>query len=86
MARKKKAPAVTPVVYVGPTLPGGVLQHLTVFRGNGYPAHVAEIVENSQAVRGLIVPVSQLADALKAVQTKGHILNTFAHELMRRGG
>lgn len=83
MARRKKTPAVTPVVYVGPTLPGGVLQHLTVFRGNGYPAHVAEMIDSKPALRGLIVPVSQLPEALKAVKTKGHILNTYARELMR---
>ena len=83
MVRRKKTPAVTPVVYVGPTLPGGVLQHLTVFRGNGYPAHVAEMIESKPALRGLIVPVSQLPEALKAVKTKGHILNTYARELMR---
>lgn len=87
--RRKRTPAkakAAPVVYVGPTLPGGVLRHLTVFRGDGFPPHIAEIVENSPAVRGLIVPASQVADAVQAVKIKGHILNTFARELTCRGG
>lgn len=78
--RKKKT---EPRVYVGPTLPG--LAHLTIFRGESFPAHVAEVIEKNPAVRGLIVPVSQLSEAVKAVSRKGHILNIYARELRKRG-
>ena len=84
MARKKKVKAA-PRVYVGPTLPGGVISYGTVFCGEGYPAHVAELIESRPAVRALIVPVAQLAEAAKAVKTKGHILNTYARQA-RIGG
>lgn len=82
MARKKKIP-MEPRVYVGPTLRGGALAHLTIFRGEGYPAHIAEIVNSRPEVRGLIVPVSQLSEAVKAVKIKGHILNTYARQITR---
>lgn len=85
MVRAKKKEKPTPRVYVGPTLPGGVLSYGTVFCGEGYPAHVAAVIEDRPAVRGLIVPVTQLAEATKAVKTKGHILNTYARQA-RLGG
>ena len=68
-------------VYVGQSLPG--LPHLTVFRGEGYSAQVSELIEKFPTVRGLIVPVSQLSEAVRAVKVKGHVLNTFARELER---
>lgn len=84
MAKTTKKPkAIEPRVYVGPTLDGGALSHLTVFRGDGYPANVAKVLNDRPVVRNLIVPVSQLAESVKAVQTKGHVLNTIARQLTR---
>ena len=68
-------------VYVGQSLPG--LPRMTVFRGDGYPPHVAELIKNNEAVKGLIVPVSQLSEAVRDVKTKGNILNTYARNLER---
>ena len=81
---KKKQPEPAPTearVYVGQSLPG--LPRMTVFRGDGYPPHVAELIEKNEAVKGLIVPVSQLSEAVRDVKTKGNILNTYARSLER---
>ena len=68
-------------VYVGQSLPG--LPRMTVFRGDGYPPDVAELSEKNKAVKGLIVPVSQLSEAVRDVKTKGNILHTYALKLER---
>ena len=83
MTKKKQSePAQTEArVYVGQSLPG--LPRMTVFRGDGYPHHVAELIKNNEAVKGLIVPVSQLSEAVRDVKTKGNILNTYARQLER---
>lgn len=83
MAKKTKTePAQTEArVYVGQSLPG--LPRMTVFRGDGYPPHVAELIKNNEAVKGLIVPVSQLSEAVRDVRTKGNILNTYARQIER---
>ena len=81
---KKKQPETAQTearVYVGQSLPG--LPRMTVFRGDGYPPHVAELIEKNEAVKGLIVPVSQLAEAVRDVKTKGNILHTYALKLER---
>ena len=83
MAKTQKKPTAQTEarVYVGQSLPG--LPRMTVFRGDGYPPHVAELIKNNEAVKGLIVPVSQLSEAVRDVKTKGNILNTYARNLER---
>ena len=82
MKKTKIEPAPTEArVYVGQSLPG--LPRMTVFRGDGYPPHVAELIKNNEAVKGLIVPVSQLAEAVRDVKTKGNLLHTYALKLER---
>ena len=46
-----------PVIYIGPTLGGGVLMRNMVFSG-GFPPHIAAMREKSAALRALFVPVS----------------------------
>ena len=42
-----------------------------------------KLIEKNEAVKGLIVPVSQLSEAVRDVKTKGNILNTYARQLER---
>lgn len=59
--------AVT-LIYVGPNLK--TLQKYSVFQ-NGLPAYVDEHIEKCPAIRGLLVPVDQLAAAEQAVKEIG---------------
>ena len=85
MASKKKQiePKPTPMVYVGPTLPNGLLARFTVFSGGDYLPHIKELREKSPAFRGLFVPVSRLSQAKKDVETQGHILNLYARNVLK---
>ena len=63
------------VVYIGPTLGGGALMRNAVFRAGEFPPHIVSMREKSEALRGLFVPVSELATARKRIGVKGDILN-----------
>lgn len=77
-ASTKEAKAV---VYVGPTLGGGALMRNAVFRDGAFPPHIASMREKSEALRGLFVPVSELATARKRITVRGDILNTYARQV-----
>lgn len=78
----KKAATTEPttVVYIGPTLGGGVLMRNMVFCGE-FPPHIAAMREKSEALCGLFVPVSDLATARKRMTVRGDILNTYVRQL-----
>lgn len=59
--------AVT-LIYVGPSLK--TLQKYSVFQ-NGLPAYVDEHIEKCPAIRGLLIPVDQLAAAEQAAKEMG---------------
>lgn len=65
-------------IYIGKSIPG--LPQYTVFKNGVLPAYIAEIAANDEAVKGLIVPVSELQEARKNARIKGHILNTYINK------
>jgi hypothetical protein len=67
------------VVYIGPTLGGGALMRNAVFRAGEFPPHIVSMRE--KALRGLFVPVSELATARKRIGVKGDILNAYVRQL-----
>lgn len=69
------------VVYIGPTLGGGALMRNAVFRAGEFPPHIVSMREMSEALRGLFVPVSELATARKRITVRGDILNTYARQV-----
>ena len=69
------------IVYVGPTLRRGLLKAFTVFRDGEYPAPIAKMREKSPALRGLFVPVTDLAEARRRVATKGDLLHAYVARL-----
>ena len=75
VAQKKKKEAK---IYIGKTLPG--LPRYTVFQNGELPEHVAKMAAESEAVAGLIVPVSVQQEARKNMGVKGHILNYYANQ------
>lgn len=79
MAKKKTATAVT-TVYIGKSLMG--LPKYTVFKGGAMPDYVAKMVAEDPAIKGLIVPVTDLQEARKNMHVKGHILNYYMNKQM----
>lgn len=63
----KKAQTTEGKVYIGPTLGGGALMRNAVFRAGEFPPHIVSMREKSEALRGLFVPVSELATARKRI-------------------
>ena len=67
------------LIYVGPNVPGGVLQRYQVFRG-GKPEHLKDLFEKCPALQGLFVPVIDLTVAEKALGIAGTVENTLYRE------
>jgi hypothetical protein len=56
-----------PLIYCGPSLPGGLLRQHTVYR-NGLPNHLEEHFKKCPALRQLFVPVEKLSAVMQALQ------------------
>lgn len=67
------------LIYIGPNVPGGMLQRYQVFRG-GKPEHLKDLFEKCPALQGLFVQVTELAVAEKALGTAGTVENTLYRE------
>lgn len=82
MAKKptKTPPQKQPenTVYIGKTVKG--LTKYTVFKGGVLPAHIEALAAQDETIKGLIVPASELQEARKNINTKGHILNFYAQK------
>ena len=75
----------TAMVYVGPSLPKGVLNQFTVFRGE-FPPHIVTLMGKSESLKNLMVPVSKLSQARKEIMTKGSLLNLYASKVRKEIG
>ena len=69
-------------IYVGPSLPGGILPQFTVFKDE-VPDHVVALMGKYPSLRPLIVPVAKLGQARKDVSTKGNLLNLYAAKVRK---
>ena len=67
------------LIYIGPNVPGGMLQRYQVFRG-GKPEHLKDLFEKCPELQGLFVQVTDLAMAEKALGTAGTVENTLYRE------
>ncbi len=67
------AEAAEPVAYIGPSI-RHIAKSGTVYTG-GLPATLNEKVKEIPAIKGLLIPVSQLATALQARNKTGTALN-----------
>ena len=67
------------LIYIGPNVPGGILQRYQVFRG-GKPEHLKDLFEKCPALQGLFVQVTDLAVAEQALGTAGTVENTLYRE------
>ncbi len=80
MAKKTKTVEKTaePTIYIGKSLLG--LSRYTVFKGGVLPPHVEAMAAKDETIKNLIVPVSQLQEARKNINVKGHILNHYMNK------
>ena len=60
----------TRLVYVGPNIPGGILQRFQVFKG-GLPPHAKELFDKVPEVRELFVPVRDLESMRRKIEEPG---------------
>lgn len=74
----KSAAAAKPqrLIYIGPTLKGYKLVKYQVFIG-GYPKHIDDEFAKCPQLKRLFVPVKDLVQAEKDVQTAGTPLNKY---------
>lgn len=79
----KKQPKVVKketLIYIGRSIPG--LPQYTIFKGGVLYEPVKTMVEMNKHLAPLIVPVSTVQEARKAMRTEGHILNFHAKHLL----
>lgn len=60
---------MTNTMYIGPSI-RGVVKHGAAFSG-GLPARVEKLADEKPIIKNLIVPVSDLADAIKRSNEEG---------------
>ena len=70
-------------IYIGPSIRNGLLRQNTVFKDGQIPRHLRQLFDGSPALRGLVVPVGELAEAKIAMKKKGTIFNTFASKVYK---
>jgi hypothetical protein len=58
------------LVYVGPNIPGGILQRFQVFKG-GYPPHCKDLFEKIPEIKELFVPVEGLEAMRRKTEEPG---------------
>ena len=67
---EKKTAKPERLVYVGPNIPGGILQRFQVYKG-GIPPHCLELVEKIPEIRQLFVPVGELPAVRDKLEKSG---------------
>lgn len=75
-------------IYCGPSLPGGLLQRYTIYKG-GLPVHLQTVIEKCPSVKSLFVPVAKLAAVNAAITSPGTLENLQYREItefVRKGG
>jgi hypothetical protein len=58
------------LIYVGPNVPGGILQRFQVFKG-GLPPHCKDLFEKVPAIKELFVPVEGLEAMRQKIEESG---------------
>lgn len=68
-------------VYIGPSIPG--LKSYTVFSGT-LPDPVSGMAAKNESIAGLIVPVEKLQESRRNIRKRGHILNVYLNQLLKK--
>ena len=72
-------------IYIGPNIPSLGLMKNQVYLGR-LPGQVRAAISADKTIEALIVPIAELIEAIKAVQTKGTHLHHVYAELQRKAG
>lgn len=80
---KPKAPEKPErLIYCGPTLPGGLLQQYTVYKG-GIPGHLKDATDKCPAIKALFVPHTKLQAVVVAIRSPGSLENLRYKEIQK---
>ena len=83
MAKPTKAPAKPErFIYCGPSLPGGLLQRYTIFKG-GMPGHLNDVIGKCPAIKSMFVPPARLQAVTAAIQATGSLENLQYKEIQK---
>lgn len=81
--KKEQAPVKTErFIYCGPSLPGGLLQKHTIYKG-GIPVHLDDAIGKCPAIKSLFVPYARLQAVTVAVQSTGSLENLRYREIQK---
>ncbi|MCM0759606.1 hypothetical protein M7775_13690 [Sporomusa sphaeroides DSM 2875] len=81
--KKEQAPVKTErLIYCGPSLPGGLLQRHTIYKG-GIPEHLKDVVEKCPGIKSLFVPPAKLQAVTTAIQSSGSLENLRYKEIQK---
>lgn len=82
--KAKKEPDTATLIYIGPTLPKGMLKCNSIFNGTEaeIKAHLKPIIDKFPLVEKLLVSTDGLAEKKDRVQTSGNILNKYYSDLV----
>ena len=82
--KAKKEPDTSTLIYIGPTLPKGMLKCNSIFNGTEaeIKAHLKPIIDKFPLVEKLLVSTDGLAEKKDRVQTSGNILNKYYSDLV----
>ena len=61
------------VIYLGPSLPNGLLKNASMFYNGVLPIYVEEIANNDKNVAYFLVPVSKIAEIKNKLRDKASI-------------
>lgn len=79
----KQTPAKTErLIYCGPSLPGGLLQQHTIYKG-GIPEHLSDIIVKCPGIKSLFVPYVKLQQVTTAIQSPGSLENLRYREIQK---
>jgi hypothetical protein len=76
-----------PLIYCGPTLPRGILNQHTVYRG-GLPRHLGRHFEACPSIKRLFVSAENMAKTMQAIKRQGSAESVWFEQVLDyfRGG
>lgn len=83
MTKKAEKAPVKPerLIYCGPSLPGGLLQQHTIYKG-GIPGHLDEVISKCPGIKSLFVPSTNFAKIQNSIKSPGSLENLRYKEVL----
>lgn len=61
------------VMYLGPSLPDGLLKHSALYSGGVLPEYLQELSDENKDIKALIVPVFKIAETKNNLRNKSSL-------------